>query len=65
MRSATSSTLRPPPGLPMPVSTNFNPPQLRRDGYQPYRFGHIAFPYIEAEMKRKNAASKGRNGATQ
>jgi hypothetical protein len=48
----------------MPVATNFNPPQLRLNDYQPYRFGHLAFPYIEEEMKRKNAAPNGNNGFT-
>jgi hypothetical protein len=63
MRSAPSSTLRPPPGLPIPA--NLLPPPLRRESYQPYRFGHLAFQYIEDEMKRKNVAYKGNNGATQ
>jgi len=62
LRSATSSTLRPPPGLPIPAT--LRGPPLRREGYQPYRFGHLAFPYIEAEMKRKQDAAKNNNGAT-
>jgi hypothetical protein len=49
----------------MPVSANLKPRQLRRNGYQSYHFGHLAFPYIEEEVKRKNAASKGSNGNTQ
>lgn len=59
MRSATSSTLRLPPGLPIPPDVR--PPPLRREGYQPYRFGHLAFPYIENEMKRKQEAAKNNN----
>ena len=62
MPSATSSTLRPPPGLPIP--SHLRPPPLRRDGYQPYRFGHLAFKYIEDEMKRNNVDPNGNNGST-
>ena len=51
-----------PLGLPSP--THLRPPPLRRENYQPYRFGHLAFKYIEDEMERKKAASNGNNGTT-